>query len=122
MTVDVNAEEIAYRTPPLPVAAQRHFLPGAGEGLPLPSMSLFLEGVIRIEGALIRYAVGISRAGGSPRTDEIHVVSPLGENTSCSRRRVRLRSNAYLGQAYNATRMTHISDIGIRRVCTIHGY
>ncbi|KAI0803143.1 RIC1-domain-containing protein [Irpex lacteus] len=53
VTVDVNPEEIAYRTPPLPVAAQRHFLPGAGEGLPLPSMSLFLEGVIRIEGALL---------------------------------------------------------------------
>ena len=57
VTVDANTEETAYRTPSLSAPAQRHFLPGAGEGLPLPSMSLFLEGVIRIEGNLIRHVI-----------------------------------------------------------------
>ncbi|KAI0343994.1 RIC1-domain-containing protein [Trametopsis cervina] len=53
VTVDMNAEETVYRTPPLPPASQRHFLPGPGEGMPLPSLSLHLEGVIRIEGSLV---------------------------------------------------------------------
>ncbi|KAI0706047.1 RIC1-domain-containing protein [Cytidiella melzeri] len=53
VTLDVNPEEVAYRTPPSPAASQRHFLPGAGEAVPLPSMNFFLEGVIRIEGSLI---------------------------------------------------------------------
>lgn len=51
----MNGEDIAYRTPPLPAASQRHFLPGAGEALPLPAVHLHLEGVIQIEGNLIRY-------------------------------------------------------------------
>ncbi|KAJ8501555.1 hypothetical protein ONZ51_g555 [Trametes cubensis] len=53
ITVEYNAEEIPYQTPPLAANAARHFLPGAGEALPLQSLSLHLEGVIRIEGSLL---------------------------------------------------------------------
>jgi hypothetical protein len=63
VTVTVNVDEPAYRTPPLPAASQRQFLPGPGEGLPLPSMSLYLEGVIRIEGNLLRWVMGTCVVG-----------------------------------------------------------
>ncbi|KAI9066722.1 RIC1-domain-containing protein [Trametes sanguinea] len=52
ITVEYNAEEVPYQTPPLATNATRHFLPGAGEALPLQSLRLHLEGVIRIEGNL----------------------------------------------------------------------
>ncbi|KAL7285751.1 hypothetical protein ACG7TL_000860 [Trametes sanguinea] len=52
ITVEYNAEEVPYQTPPLATNAARHFLPGAGEALPLQSLKLHLEGVIRIEGSL----------------------------------------------------------------------
>ena len=41
--------------PPLAPNAARHFLPGAGEALPFQSLGLRLEGVIKIEGTLLRY-------------------------------------------------------------------
>ncbi|KAI0768593.1 RIC1-domain-containing protein [Trametes elegans] len=53
ISVEYNAEEVPYQTPPLAANAARHFLPGAGEALPLQSLSLHLEGVIRIEGTLL---------------------------------------------------------------------
>ncbi|EIW64556.1 RIC1-domain-containing protein [Trametes versicolor FP-101664 SS1] len=53
ITVEYNAEEVPYQTPPLAANAARHFLPGAGEALPLQSLNLHLEGVIRIEGSLL---------------------------------------------------------------------
>ncbi|KAI0651550.1 RIC1-domain-containing protein [Trametes meyenii] len=53
VTVEYNAEEVPYQTPPLPANAARNFLPGAGEALPLQSLSLHLEGVIRVEGTLL---------------------------------------------------------------------
>ncbi|KAI0670204.1 RIC1-domain-containing protein [Trametes maxima] len=62
VTVEYNAEEIPYQTPPLPTNAARNFLPGAGEALPLQSLSLHLEGVIRVEGTLLSV---------SPRKDYI---------------------------------------------------
>ncbi|KAG9037462.1 hypothetical protein FRB95_005401 [Tulasnella sp. JGI-2019a] len=42
-----------YAAPPMPTSAQRHFLPGAGEGHLLPSVSLRFEGVVRIEGDIL---------------------------------------------------------------------
>lgn len=48
-----------YQTPPLAANAARHFLPGAGEALPLQSLNLHLEGVIRIEGSLLRCVLRI---------------------------------------------------------------
>ncbi|KAG8882584.1 hypothetical protein FRB97_008093 [Tulasnella sp. 331] len=42
-----------YAAPPMPASAQRHFLPGAGEGHLLPSVSLRFEGVVRIEGNIL---------------------------------------------------------------------
>ncbi|KAI0823049.1 RIC1-domain-containing protein [Trametes gibbosa] len=62
VSVEYNAEEVPYQTPPLATNAARHFLPGAGEALPLQSLSLHLEGVIRIEGSLLSV---------SPRKDYI---------------------------------------------------
>ncbi|KAI0336149.1 RIC1-domain-containing protein [Cubamyces sp. BRFM 1775] len=62
ITVEYNAEEVPYQTPPLAANAARHFLPGAGEALPLQSLSLHLEGVIRVEGSLLSV---------SPRKDYI---------------------------------------------------
>ncbi|KAI8995415.1 RIC1-domain-containing protein [Trametes punicea] len=62
VTVEYNAEEVPYQSPPLAANAARHFLPGAGEALPLQSLSLRLEGVIRIEGNLL---------GVSPRKEYI---------------------------------------------------
>ncbi|OCH96704.1 RIC1-domain-containing protein [Obba rivulosa] len=54
--------ETPYRPPPLVPNAQRHFLPGPGEALPLQSIRMQLEGVIRIEGTLLSV---------SPRKDYI---------------------------------------------------
>ncbi|CDO70231.1 hypothetical protein BN946_scf184942.g31 [Trametes cinnabarina] len=53
VTVEYNAEEVPYQTRSLAATAARHFLPGAGEALPLQSLKLHLEGVIRIEGNLL---------------------------------------------------------------------
>ncbi|KAI0080014.1 RIC1-domain-containing protein [Panus rudis PR-1116 ss-1] len=62
VTVEYSPNEIPYQSPPLAPSAQRHFLPGPGEGLPFQSISLQFEGVIRIEGQLLSV---------SPRTDYI---------------------------------------------------
>jgi hypothetical protein len=53
VTIVYHPEGSAYDSPPLPPSAQRNFLAGAGEGLPLQSMSLRFDGVIRIEGQLM---------------------------------------------------------------------
>ncbi|KAI0724240.1 RIC1-domain-containing protein [Cerioporus squamosus] len=62
VSLENSAEESPYQSPPLAPNAARHFLPGAGEALPLQSLSLRLEGVIRIEGTLLSV---------SPRKDYI---------------------------------------------------
>lgn len=54
LSIDYNAEELPYQSPPLAPNAARHFLPGAGEALPFQSLSLRLDGVIRIEGILLK--------------------------------------------------------------------
>lgn len=54
ITVEYNLDEPPYQSPALAPSAQRHFLPGPGEALPFQSVSLRLEGVIRIEGHLLR--------------------------------------------------------------------
>ncbi|KAI0963163.1 hypothetical protein AcW1_000322 [Taiwanofungus camphoratus] len=53
VAVDFHPDEAPYQSPPLAPTAQRHFLPGSGEALPLHSVSLHLEGVIRLEGTLL---------------------------------------------------------------------
>jgi len=45
----------AYRTPRLSTVAQRQFLSGPGEGHPLQGISLEFEGVIQVEGGILRY-------------------------------------------------------------------
>ncbi|EIM83316.1 RIC1-domain-containing protein [Stereum hirsutum FP-91666 SS1] len=53
VTVHYNPEETPYKTPPLGANSQRSFLPGPGEALPLQSIVLQFEGVIRVEGILL---------------------------------------------------------------------
>jgi hypothetical protein len=43
-----------YQSPSLVPSTRRNFLAGAGEGLPLQSLSLRFEGVIGVEGELLR--------------------------------------------------------------------
>ena len=75
ITVEYNAEEVPYQTPPLATNAARHFLPGAGEALPLQSLSLRLDGVTRIEGTLLRYVLGIPLSS-APAICSLCSVSP----------------------------------------------
>lgn len=56
LSVEHNPDETPYKSPPLAPSAQRHFLPGPGEALPFQSLSLRFEGVIRIEGQVLRCA------------------------------------------------------------------
>ncbi|KAH8100482.1 RIC1-domain-containing protein [Cristinia sonorae] len=53
VSVEYNSDETVYASPPLTPSAQRHFLPGPGEALPLQSISLRFDGVIRVEGQLL---------------------------------------------------------------------
>ncbi|GAW09215.1 RIC1-domain-containing protein [Lentinula edodes] len=54
VTVIFHSNETIYQAPPLSTNAQRNFLAGPGEAFPLSSVSLQFEGVIRVEGTLIR--------------------------------------------------------------------
>ena len=47
-------DEIVYGTPRSGSSALRTFLPGPGEALPLQALVIHFEGVIRIEGSLLR--------------------------------------------------------------------
>ncbi|EIN13398.1 RIC1-domain-containing protein [Punctularia strigosozonata HHB-11173 SS5] len=52
VAVDYDPNETPYKAPPLAPNAQRNFLAGPGESLPLQAVTLRFEGVIRIEGTL----------------------------------------------------------------------
>ncbi|KAJ3911929.1 hypothetical protein F5877DRAFT_85382 [Lentinula edodes] len=54
VTVIFHPDETTYQAPPLSANAQRNFLAGPGEAFPLSSVSLQFEGVIRVEGTLVR--------------------------------------------------------------------
>ncbi|KAG6844277.1 hypothetical protein H0H87_008226 [Tephrocybe sp. NHM501043] len=54
VSVEFKPEETVYHAPPLPPNAQRNFLAGPGEGLPFQSIGLVFEGVVRVEGTLLR--------------------------------------------------------------------
>ncbi|KIJ68689.1 hypothetical protein HYDPIDRAFT_179745 [Hydnomerulius pinastri MD-312] len=53
VTVDYTPDSAAYQAPEIAQGAQRNFLAGPGEGLPLQSLSLAFEGVIRAEGQVL---------------------------------------------------------------------
>jgi hypothetical protein len=55
ITVRHKEDETSYEVPSLPPNTQRNFLAGPGEGVPLQAVSLIFEGVVRIEGTLLRY-------------------------------------------------------------------
>lgn len=48
-------DETPYGTPRLGSSSMRTFLPGPGEALPLQALVINFEGVIRIEGDLLRW-------------------------------------------------------------------
>ncbi|KAJ3810381.1 hypothetical protein F5876DRAFT_65687 [Lentinula aff. lateritia] len=54
LTVIFHPNETSYQAPPLSANARRNFLAGSGEAFPLSSVSLQFEGVIRVEGTLVR--------------------------------------------------------------------
>lgn len=54
VTVVYTPSETVYNSVPLPSNAQRNFLAGAGEGSPFHALHLQLEGVINVEGTLVR--------------------------------------------------------------------
>ncbi|KAH7927372.1 RIC1-domain-containing protein [Leucogyrophana mollusca] len=53
VTVDYTPDASVYQSPDIAPGAQRNFLSGPGEGLPLQSLGLAFEGVIRAEGHVI---------------------------------------------------------------------
>jgi hypothetical protein len=53
-------DETPYGTPRLGSSSMRTFLPGPGEALPLQALVIHLDGVIRIEGDLLRWAFLLS--------------------------------------------------------------
>lgn len=53
--MEYNPDEIVYASTPLPVNTQRSFVAGPGEGLPFRGVSLNFEGVVRVEGNVLRF-------------------------------------------------------------------
>ncbi|KAF9458722.1 RIC1-domain-containing protein [Collybia nuda] len=53
INVEYKPNQTSYQAPLLPTHAQRNFLSGPGESLPLHAISLHFEGVVRIEGSLL---------------------------------------------------------------------
>ncbi|THH11772.1 hypothetical protein EW145_g440 [Phellinidium pouzarii] len=53
VSYDGNPSTEPYQCPPLPSSAQRHFQSGPGEALPIFSVNLSFEGVIRVDGDLL---------------------------------------------------------------------
>jgi hypothetical protein len=60
VTVDYIPDALVYQPPPMASGRQRNFLPGPGEGVPLQSLSLALEGVVCTEGQVLRLAGTVS--------------------------------------------------------------
>lgn len=54
VSVEYKPDDLVYQVPTLAPQAQRNFLAGPGEGIPLQGVGLHFEGVIRIEGNLLR--------------------------------------------------------------------
>lgn len=53
VSVEYKPDDLVYQVPTLAPQAQRNFLAGPGEGIPLQGVGLHFEGVIRIEGNLL---------------------------------------------------------------------
>ena len=59
--MEFNQDEVVYASPPLPPATQRNFLAGPGEGVSFHAISLNFEGVVRVEGTLLRFVPAVGR-------------------------------------------------------------
>jgi len=82
VTVVYTPSETVYNPAPLPPNAQRNFLAGAGEGPPFHALHLQLEGVISVEGTLVR-----SATAGLSHTDfgiSLHPLQCVTEAGSCN--------------------------------------
>lgn len=55
VSVEYKADELVCGPPNVSLNAQRSFLAGPGEGLPMKAISLHFEGVVRVEGELLRW-------------------------------------------------------------------
>lgn len=67
VSLEFDLGEVVYESTPLPVNTQRNFLAGPGEGLPFHAINMHFEGVIRIDGTLLRYVLnGIPGTLNSP--------------------------------------------------------
>lgn len=82
VSVEYKPNEVVYQSPPLSPTAQRNFLPGPGEGLPLQSITLHFDGVIRVEGSLLRWDMHYRAVDLSDR--QIHTAYHLARITSFS--------------------------------------
>jgi RAB6A-GEF complex partner protein 1 len=54
VTVEYTPGGAVYQSPSQTTNARRHFLTGPGEGIPLQFISLRFEGVVRVEGGVLR--------------------------------------------------------------------
>ena len=52
--VEHSPEETPYQDAARNSTLERHFLPGPGEGIPLPAISIKFEGIIPVDGGLLR--------------------------------------------------------------------
>lgn len=99
-----SPNETPYKFVPAASTTDRHFLPGPGEALPLQSVSLRFEGVIRIEGQLLRYArLSPCHVRGKRQELMTHSVYHLARNTSYSPPRILLQSNVSHGRLSKKT-------------------
>jgi hypothetical protein len=52
--IEYKPDDVSYTSLPVPPNAKRNFLSGPGESLALQSISLKFDGVIKVEGSLLR--------------------------------------------------------------------
>jgi len=63
--VEYKQEEYTLKHPHVSANAQQTFLAGPGEGLPLQAINLHFEGVVRVDGELLRYVAMFWRSRGA---------------------------------------------------------
>lgn len=96
-----------YRPPSLSLQTMRTFLAGPGEGLPFQPVSLHFEGVVRVEGDLLRLVTGIVEEYNSEIIKHFIVVFLLKRHTLCSRPAIRQPSNECHGHKRKKILQSH---------------
>jgi hypothetical protein len=101
-----NPNEPPYQAPFDVASPEWYFLPGAGEALPLQAVSLRFEGVIKIEGNLVRHIIIPSLQYASSYCP---IAFLLGRTIFSSRLALLQLSNASRG--HQRTKMIWISSV-----------